>query len=103
MWQDSKIGVQSVFDQGGNTRKGKKMRSTSRPATVIGYLLAVFGVCFGLWAQERFSEINGVVTDPSGAAIPNATVTLTNKDTNRSVTLRSGSDGSYLATNIEPG
>ena len=57
----------------------------------------------GMSAQERFGEINGVVTDPSGAAIPNATVKLTDKDTNRVVIVRTGQDGAYLATNIEPG
>ena len=37
------------------------------------------------------------------AAIPNATVTLTNRETSRVITVKSGQDGSYLATNIEPG
>src|SRR5258706_4650111 len=79
------------------------MKSILRPGTVIQSLLAVFGLCLGLWAQERFGEISGVVSDPTSAAVPGATVTLTNKDTNRSITLRSGSDGAYLGTNLEPG
>jgi hypothetical protein len=70
---------------------------------VIRHLLAIFGLCLGLYAQERFGEITGVVTDPSGAAVPNATVTLTDKDTNRTITLKSGSTGAYIATNLEPG
>jgi hypothetical protein len=56
-----------------------------------------------LSGQERFGQITGVVTDPSSGAVPNATVTLTNKDTNRTTTVKSGGAGSYIATDIEPG
>src|SRR5712692_8276210 len=56
-----------------------------------------------LCGQERFGQITGVVTDPSSGAVPNATVTLTNKDTNRTTTVKSGGAGSYIATDIEPG
>ena len=54
-------------------------------------------------AQERFGELNGAVTDASGAAVPNATVTLTNKTTGRVTNVSTGSDGSYVARNLEPG
>jgi hypothetical protein len=54
-------------------------------------------------AQERFGEINGAVTDASGAAAPNATVTLTNKTTGRVITLSTGNDGSYAARHLDPG
>src|SRR5437016_8052176 len=95
--------MNNKFATHGTYRKGKTMKSTLRPGMVIRHLLAVFGLCLGLWAQERFGEITGVVTDPSGAAVPNATVTLTDKDTNRTITLKSGSTGAYIATNLEPG
>jgi hypothetical protein len=61
------------------------------------------GLLTSVLAQERFGEINGVVTDPSNAAVPNATVTLTNKDINRTTTVTTRSDGTYIASNIEPG
>jgi hypothetical protein len=70
---------------------------------VLQSLLAIFGLCLGLWAQERFGEIGGTISDPSGAAVPNAKVTLNNNDTNRVITLKSGTSGSYIATNLEPG
>src|SRR6266536_86955 len=79
------------------------MKSTLRPGTVVLNLFAIFALCWCLSAQERFGEITGVVTDPTSAAVPGATVTLTNKDTNRSITLHSGSDGAYIGTNLEPG
>src|SRR5437899_7195230 len=83
--------------------KGEIMKSTIRPGMVLQSALAIFGLCLGLWAQERFGEIGGTITDPSSAAVPNAKVTLTNKDTNRATALKSGTSGSYIATNLEPG
>lgn len=56
-----------------------------------------------LFGQERFGELNGVVTDPSGAVLPNVTVTLTNKQTNRVYTAKTGGDGSYVARDLDPG
>ncbi|HYG99953.1 MAG TPA: TonB-dependent receptor [Terriglobales bacterium] len=50
------------------------------------------------WSQEITGSIVGVVKDPTGAVIPNATVTITNTDKNvviRSVTTSTGGD--YVA------
>ena len=47
--------------------------------------------------------LTGSVTDPSGASIPNATVTLTNTQTNQARTATSGTDGTYRFTLIPPG
>jgi len=66
-------------------------------------LLAVLGFAAGVFSQERFSEITGSVTDPSNAAIPGATITLINKDNNRTFSVTSGADGAYRASNLEPG
>ncbi len=55
------------------------------------------------WGQERFGEINGTATDPSGAVIPNVTVTVTNKGTGRVFQTQTGADGRYVARNLEPG
>src|SRR5688500_14408316 len=54
-------------------------------------------------AQERFGELQGTVTDSTGAAVPGATVTVTNKGTNRVFTTKSGADGSYILRDLEPG
>src|SRR6266851_9044572 len=82
------------------------MLRTNRDWTRKLVVLAVGAILYAALpaaGQERFGEIGGVVTDPSGAAVPNATITLTDKDTNRSITLKSGNNGSYIATNLEPG
>jgi len=54
------------------------------------------------WAQATTS-LRGVVTDPSGAAIPKATVTLTDPATGISRTTTSGTDGTYVFLEIAPG
>jgi protocatechuate 3,4-dioxygenase beta subunit len=55
------------------------------------------------FAQERFGTINGMVTDPSNAAVPNAAITLVNKDINKTTRLVTNDEGSYMATDLEPG
>ena len=47
--------------------------------------------------------ITGTVTDSSGAAIPNATVEITNTDTSVARTLQTNNEGSYTATFLQPG
>jgi hypothetical protein len=47
--------------------------------------------------------ITGTVTDPSGAAVPNVTVTVTNLETNQSRTVTTGPDGVYRITLLPPG
>ncbi len=53
-------------------------------------------------AQFRGS-IQGVVTDPSGAVIPGATLTLTNNATNEKMTTTSNGDGVYNFSALPPG
>jgi hypothetical protein len=66
-------------------------------AVKLGLLLAVF-TC-ALTAQEVTGNIYGTVTDQSGAAVPNATVNVTNTDRNQVIrTLTTNQDGYYAAT-----
>src|ERR1700737_913885 len=48
-------------------------------------------------------DITGTVLDPSGAAVSNATVTLTNKDTGTTQTTTTNSSGSYRFSLLNPG
>lgn len=48
-------------------------------------------------AQLNTATVFGTVTDPTGAVIPNAVVTLTQTDTNLSRTINTGGDGTYRA------
>jgi hypothetical protein len=54
-------------------------------------------------AQANFGSIVGTVTDTTGADVPGATVTLTNKGTNASLTTKAGSGGTYSFLNLTPG
>jgi len=49
------------------------------------------------------SSISGSVTDPNGAVVPGASVTITNTATNQSITTTTGSDGSYRSSTLTPG
>jgi hypothetical protein len=54
-------------------------------------------------AQTSNGEFSGTVTDSSGAAIPQATVTLINNGTTVSRVARSNQDGRFIFTNVVAG
>ncbi len=54
-------------------------------------------------AQSTTADITGSVTDASGAAIPNATVTLTEVDTKEVRTTKTGGGGDYTFSELGPG
>ena len=56
------------------------------------------------WGQSAGTgALVGTVTDPSGAVIPNVTVTITNTATNQTRATVTGADGSYRFTLLPPG
>ncbi len=70
-------------------------------------LLAFLGAAFfffggPVWGQATTS-LRGAVTDPSNAAIPNATVHLINTDTNLERTTTTDQQGGYVFSEIQPG
>ena len=75
------------------------------------FRLASLLILLGAWgaylpvarAQQASANVNGVVSDPSGAAVPNAQVTLTNTATAVAKTSTSNSDGAYAFLNVIPG
>jgi outer membrane receptor protein involved in Fe transport len=60
-------------------------------------------VAAGISAQSNTGSITGIVQDPSGAAIPNATVTVTNVGTNDTRTTQSKDDGLYEIPSLANG
>ena len=78
-------------------RKASKLR--------LAVLTAVFLTLCAVQAfsQAELGTIVGTVTDPSGAAVPNATITITNRDTHLSHTLTTGSAGDYVAAGLQVG
>jgi hypothetical protein len=55
------------------------------------------------WGQNVYGTIAGTVTDSSGAAIADATVTLTNLGTSQKHSIQSDASGNYTFVNILPG
>jgi hypothetical protein len=57
----------------------------------------------GANAQTSTADILGTVTDASGATVPNATVTLINKDTNDTRTFHTDKGGAFTFSSLNPG
>src|SRR5215831_17811401 len=55
------------------------------------------------WGQNVYGTLAGTVSDSSGAAVADATVTLTNLDTNEKHTMSTNASGNYTFVNILPG
>src|SRR5258708_10984788 len=58
-------------------------------------LLLAFGV--SLYAQTGTGAISGTVTDESGAVVPSAAITITNRATGTSRPLKTNAEGLYSA------
>lgn len=69
------------------------------------FLLSAFILCFSIIssAQTFRGSIQGIVTDPNGAVIPAADVTITSPDTGLRRTAQTDSDGSYLVSELPIG
>src|SRR5579864_7231035 len=74
---------------------GRKMNIIR--TTVFGVLLA----SAAMWAQT--AQINGIVKDSSGLAIPGAEIKVTQTATGVVRTTTSGSDGGYVLPNLPTG
>lgn len=77
-------------------------QSTGWLAAIISFCLALFVLVPSLGAQT-LAGINGTVTDPSGAVVPDAVVTAVNNDTGVSKQSRTSSTGTYIITDLIPG
>jgi hypothetical protein len=67
------------------------------------WLIAI--ACLGglAWAQTPTGTIQGSITDSTGAAIPAATVTVSNNATNESHTVMSDPSGRFILPFVPPG
>ncbi len=74
-----------------------------RTGSRLAVLLAALFVIFAAQALAQEATIVGTVTDPSGAAVPNAKVTLTNVETSVSKDFTTNSSGQYTAVDIHIG
>ena len=54
-------------------------------------------------AQVSSASVTGIVSDPSGAAVPQASIVLRNSDTNVEIHTLTNATGNYMFTNVPPG
>jgi hypothetical protein len=66
-------------------------------------LPAALVLVFAAQALAQEATIVGTVTDPTGAAVPNVTITVTSIDTGLARTLTSSSDGQFVAPDLRIG
>ena len=67
-------------------------------AVLLGLLLVV-----AVFAQRDLGTIAGIVSDPTGAAVPNAKVTITEVATNLSYVVTTNASGEYVRPALKPG
>lgn len=78
----------------------KKLRPTMQFAVFILFLISM--LCPSL-AQQTTGNVRGLVKDPTGAIIPNAHVTITDKKTGNSLTTESSGEGEFRFNNLLAG
>src|SRR5690348_15414557 len=75
--------------------------------SVVLTTLAVCALVIGFWTpqasgQAVYGSVFGTVTDPSGAAVPNAKVTVMSVAKGTSVETTTNADGNYSVTHLIP-
>jgi hypothetical protein len=80
------------------------MTTRSYLATIVFLVLTLAaGLASTTIAQNINGTILGTVKDSSGAVLPNATVTLTNAETNAQVVVKAEANGEFTAPGLPPG
>lgn len=74
------------------------------PALRAFACVSVMLLVAAITAQAQFdANLQGTVTDPNGAVVAGATVTITNNDTQRTQTVTTNSEGYYRFSALSPG
>jgi hypothetical protein len=72
----------------------------------LASILSLAALCLSLsphaLAQQPTGGIEGSVADPTGAVVPNATITAKSKSTNQTRTVTSNDEGQYQLTQLPP-
>ena len=66
-------------------------------------LLLIGGLSYEAYAQAVYGSISGTITDPQGASISSASVTVTNIAQNVTTTAKTNDSGFYEVTHLIPG
>ncbi|HKP46869.1 MAG TPA: carboxypeptidase regulatory-like domain-containing protein [Pyrinomonadaceae bacterium] len=76
------------------------MQSSRKITQLLALIIFALSCVFAAHAQVTTGSIRGVVTDPNGAVVPNAQVTLTKKSTNTSSTVQTSGSGQFEFPNL---
>lgn len=68
---------------------------------IAGLLVLMLGAA-GAWAQTGTSSLRGTITDPNGASVSGATVTITSATIGVALTTKTDKDGSYQFLEVRP-
>ena len=83
------------------SRSGVTCRTLTHVKLAVIYILA--GTLFSALAQQDRGTIEGIVTDTSGAPLPNVAVQVANTETNQSTVYTTNLQGRYFAPNLPIG
>jgi len=78
------------------------MLNLRKPSQILT-LIFLFSFAAALWAQKDTGGITGTVTDPSGALLSGAKVTVTDVDRGISLTTTTNSNGEYVVRPLKVG
>lgn len=79
-------------------------KSLLRTTTIFGVIAAlILGVATSSFSQEFRGTIAGTVTDPNGAVVPGAKITVRNKATNAATNVVSNDSGAFTVLFLIPG
>ncbi len=81
--------------------KGDFSLSTKGSVVLCAVLTTLLTAC--VWAQGTSGTISGVVTDPQGAVVPGASITIKNLDTGLVRAVLSDDAGNYRVVGLPPG
>jgi Carboxypeptidase regulatory-like domain len=79
------------------------MKVVHKLAQVLGIALVALACAVVASAQVTTGSVRGIVTDPQGAVVPNAKVTITKKATSTSQTAQTTGEGEYQFNNLMVG
>ena len=80
-----------------------KIQALSKIKRASSLLTIAFLFAAAAFGQSNTGSITGVVTDPNGAVVPNATVTVTNQGTNEARTVQADGEGRYEVPGLSNG
>jgi len=86
-----------------NNKGGRIMRKLRRYAAVLLTVAALEGTGGRIAAQTTLGSVNGVITDATGAAIPNAKVVLQDLNSGAQREVSTSVSGTYIIPSVYPG